>query len=370
MSDLDLIHLYQILFATFAFVLGAVVGSFLNVCIYRMPLDLSVNEPRRSFCPRCKEQIPFSQNIPLISWIVLGGKCAKCKSPIAFRYFAVELLTALLFLAVWLQVPWILVLPYWILVGLLIVATFIDFDHFIIPDEITLGGLGAGLALSAAIPELMGTHSRLWSIIWSFVGAATGYLLLWGVVELGKLAFGKKRMAYEKPEPFEWKREGEDADVKLGDESMKWSDMFAREKDQLILVATEAAIDGRKLGDSRLVFHYNRVTADGEDIALDKINQIIAEVAEVIIPREAMGFGDVKFIACIGAFLGWKAVLFTVMSASVIGAAVGVAAIAVGRREMSAKIPFGPYLALGALIWMFFGWDIVHWYLEFVGGTS
>ena len=370
MPATDQIFIYQILFSTIAFILGAVVGSFLNVCIYRMPLDLSVNEPRRSFCPHCKSQIPFSQNIPLVSWLVLGGKCAKCKAPIPFRYFLVELLTGLLFLAVWLRVPWFLAFPYWVLVSLFIVATFIDFDHFIIPDEITWGGVGAGLVLSAAIPGMMGTDSRLWSVIWSLVGAATGYFILWGVVELGKLAFGKKRMAYENPEPFDWKREGDDADVRLGEESMKWSDLFAREKDQLILINTEAEIDGRKIEDPKLVFHYNRVTANGGDIALDTIDTIAAKVSEVIIPREAMGFGDVKFIACIGAFLGWQAVLFTVMSASIVGAVVGVVTIALGKREISAKIPFGPYLALGALIWMFFGWDIVLWYLEFAGGTS
>ena len=369
MSDTGLIPFYQVLFATFAFILGAAVGSFLNVCIYRMPLDLSVNEPRRSFCPHCKNQIPFSQNIPLVSWLVLGGKCSKCKAPIAFRYFAVELLTAVLFLAVWLQSPMLLAFPYWIFVSLLIVATFIDFDHFIIPDEITWGGVGAGLLLSAAIPRMMGADSHLQGFLWSLVGAATGYFLLWGVVELGKVAFGKKRMVYGTPEPFEWKRDGEDAEVRLGDESMKWSEMFARKNDRLILVTTAGKIDGRKFENLRIVFHYNRVAADGEELPLEKIERISAEVSEVIIPREAMGFGDVKFIACIGAFLGWQAVLFTVMSASMIGAVIGVASIAVGRREMSARIPFGPYLAFGALVWMFFGWEIVNWYLGFADGV-
>src|ERR1700692_1023459 len=90
---------YHFFFAIFAFVLGAVVGSFLNVCIYRMPLDLSVNKPRRSFCPECKVQLKWYQNIPLLSWLFLRGRCANCGSPIAFRYFVVEFVTALLFLA-------------------------------------------------------------------------------------------------------------------------------------------------------------------------------------------------------------------------------------------------------------------------------
>src|SRR3954447_11804590 len=122
---------YEILFSTFAFILGASIGSFLNVCIYGMPRDLSVNEPRRSFCPSCKYQIPWWRNLPLISWLTLRGKCANCGAPISFCYFGVELLTGLLFLGVWLHVSpgaWVLALPYWVLVSLLVVATFIDFE--------------------------------------------------------------------------------------------------------------------------------------------------------------------------------------------------------------------------------------------------
>src|ERR1700760_4664579 len=96
---------YHFLFAAFPFVLGATVGSFLNVCIYRLPLDLSVNKPRRSFCPSCKTQLTWFQNIPLLSWLFLRGKCASCGARIAFRYFAVELLTALLFLLIWKVFP-------------------------------------------------------------------------------------------------------------------------------------------------------------------------------------------------------------------------------------------------------------------------
>jgi leader peptidase (prepilin peptidase) / N-methyltransferase len=85
--------IYEFLFRTFAFILGAAVGSFLNVCIYRLPVDLSINRPRRSFCPACSKPIPWRQNLPLISWIVLKGRCASCGAKISFRYFAVELIT-------------------------------------------------------------------------------------------------------------------------------------------------------------------------------------------------------------------------------------------------------------------------------------
>src|SRR5450432_4898101 len=158
---------YELIFRCFAFVLGAAIGSFLNVCIYRLPRDLSVNEPRRSFCPACKKPIPWQQNLPLISWLLLRGKCANCGSRIAFRYFAVELLTALLFLAVWLAFPWPVALVYWVFVSLLVAATFIDFEHFIIPDEITLGGTAAGVLASFALPALMEEKSRWRAAAWS-----------------------------------------------------------------------------------------------------------------------------------------------------------------------------------------------------------
>src|SRR5581483_8763058 len=111
-------------------------------------------------------------------------------------------------------------------------------------------------------------------------------------------------------------------------------------------------------------FFYNRLVTDGGEFELEKLDTISGTVFEIVIPREAMGFGDVKFIACIGAFLGWQAVFFTIMTASVLGAVVGVVTIALGHREWSAKIPFGPYLAFGALLWLFAGWEIVEWYVR------
>ncbi len=369
------IAIYEYIFDAFAFVLGAIVGSFLNVCIYRMPLGLSVNEPRRSFCPHCKKQIPWSQNLPLISWLALRGKCANCGAPIAFRYFGVELLTAVLFLAVWLKYwaagQWVLAFPYWIFVSLLIVATFVDFEHFIIPDEITIGGTVAGVLLSFAIPLMMQAsvparlmESSLWSLVWSALGAAVGYVTLWCVVELGKKAFGKKRIAFERAEKFMWMRDGDDADLQVGDEKMRWSDLFSRETDQLIMRCGSVEVKGVTIESTTVRFFYNRLVTDGGEFELEKLDTISGTVFEIVIPREAMGFGDVKFIACIGAFLGWQAVFFTIMTASVLGAVVGVVTIALGHREWSAKIPFGPYLAFGALLWLFAGWEIVEWYVR------
>src|SRR5438046_3730685 len=178
---------YDLLFSTFAFVFGACVGSFLNVCIYRLPLNLCVNQPRRSFCPSCKTQIPWHQNLPLVSWLALRGRCANCGARIAFRYFAVELLTALLFLIIWKTFWWQIAIAYWVFVALVIAATFIDFEHFIIPDEVTIGGTVAGLIASIAVPQLMNSDRRLMALLISAGSAGLGYALLWLVLEGGHL---------------------------------------------------------------------------------------------------------------------------------------------------------------------------------------
>jgi leader peptidase (prepilin peptidase)/N-methyltransferase len=353
---------YQFFFGAIAFVLGAVVGSFLNVCIYRMPLDLSINQPRRSFCPSCKKQLVWHQNIPLVSWLFLRGRCANCGASIAFRYFAVELLTALLFILVWRIFPWPVAIAYWVFVSLLIAGTFIDFEHFIIPDEITIGGTIAGVVASFLVPELMDTNGRWRALLTSALSAMLGYVVLWIVLEAGKKVFGKKKIRLEAPTSFTWMRKGDDADFVVGEERGLWSDYFARESDLLILHCDEAIVGDRNLGAADLRFHYDRVKLGDEEIALDTLDRIAGIVRELEIPREAMGRGDLKFLAAIGAFLGWRAVLFSVFAGSLLGSFVGLGTMLIGKRVWSAKLPFGPYLAFGGLVWMFFGDALVAWY--------
>jgi len=358
--------IYQFLFSIFAFILGAAVGSFLNVCIYRLPRDLSVNQPRRSFCPACKKPIPWHQNLPLISWLVLRGRCANCGSKIAFRYFAVELLTALLFLAIWQNFSWPMAITYWIFVSFLLVGTFVDFEHFIIPDRVTIGGIIAGFIASLAVPTLMDTDSRVVAGIRSLLAAVVGYVILLLVLEAGKIAFGKKRIRFDAPTPFTWKRQGDDADFVVGSEQSLWSDHFAREKDRLLLQCDEAKIDSHTYGNTMLDFHHDRVAVEGNEFVLDNLTEISGVVRELQIPREAMGRGDLKFLAAIGAFLGWRAVLFSLFAGSLLGSIVGLITLVVGKRVWSAKLPFGPYLAFGALSWMFFGDAFLRWYLGLV----
>ena len=360
------IYWYSSLIAAVAFALGAAIGSFLNVGIYRLPRDLSVNRPRRSFCPACKTPIRWHQNIPLVSWLFLRGRCAKCGTRIAFQYFGVELLTGLLFLAIWHFFPWHVAIAYWVFVSILVVATFVDLEHFIIPDQVTIGGTVAGIIASFIVPELMNADTRLAAVIRSALAAALGYVILWIVLEGGKIAFGKKRVELDAPTPFTWTRHGDDADFVVGEERSLWSDYFAREKDRLLLHCDESKIDNRGFGNEVLEFHYNRVRVGSEEFLLDTVDQISGIVRELEIPREAMGRGDLKFLAAIGAFLGWRGVLFSIFAGSVVGSLVGLATLLIGKRVWSAKLPFGPYLALGALIWMFFGEKFVQWYFQFI----
>ncbi len=160
------------------FILGAIIGSFLNVCIYRLPIEKSVVSPR-SFCPHCEAPIPWYLNIPLLSWIILRGRTACCKNRISLRYPLVEFLTGILYLALWKVWHAPIVLAYIVLVSLLIVGTFIDFKHFIIPDSITIGGMIIGIGFSWIFPELQGESNPFWSVIKSVQNACfgTGFLL-------------------------------------------------------------------------------------------------------------------------------------------------------------------------------------------------
>ena len=343
--------------AVIAAVIGGILGSFLNACIYRLPRGISLNEPSRSFCPICLRPIPWHENLPVLSWFLLRGKCSGCGAKISFRYLLVELLTALLFVLVWVRFGFPLAAIYWIFVALLLTATFIDLEHFLIPDEITLGGIAVGLLLSALFPPMMQTTSHMQSFWLSLGAAGFGFGLLWAIVELGKLAFGNKRHRFEKAESFAVRSSEGAMTLQIGEEVFCWDDIFARESDELVLECASANIAGDR---PVLRFRHDRMIFADQETPLDKLEAITGTLRGVTIPREAMGFGDVKLIAAIGAFLGWKAVLFAVATASIVGCAAALAGIFLARDRAGARIPFGPFLAFGALFWIFGGeriWD-------------
>ena len=253
-------------------------------------------------------------------------------------------------------------IAYWVFASLLIVGTFIDFEHFIIPDRVTIGGIIAGIVCSVTVPALMETDSRVAAGVRALLAAALGYVILLIVLEAGKIAFGRKLIQFDAPAPFTWTKRGDDADFVVGAEGSLWSDHFAREKDRLLLKCDEAKIDNHKYGNVTLDFRYDRVTVDGSTLMLDDVVQISGVARELVIPREAMGRGDLKFLAAIGAFLGWRAVLFSLFAGSLLGSVIGLITLVAGKRVWSAKLPFGPYLAFGALTWIFFGEIFLRWY--------
>jgi leader peptidase (prepilin peptidase)/N-methyltransferase len=342
----------EAILAVIAAMIGGIVGSFLNACIYRLPRGISLNEPRRSFCPLCLHAIPWHENVPVLSWFLLRGRCSSCGAKISFRYPLVELLTALLFFLVGVRFGLPFAAVYWVFVALLLTATFIDLEHFLIPDEITVGGIAMGLLLSALFPQMMQTTSHLQSFWLSLGAAAFGFGLLWAIVELGKLAFGKKRHRFEKEEPFAVQSSEGAMTLQIGEEVFCWDDIFARESDELVLECARVNIPGDR---PVLRFRHDRLIVADQETPLDKLDAITGTLRGVIIPREAMGFGDVKLIAAIGAFLGWKAVIFAIATASIVGCAAAFAGIFLARDRAGARVPFGPFLAFGALFWIFGG---------------
>lgn len=261
----------DIFFAIIAFVWGACAGSFANVCIYRMPRDASIVAPR-SHCPACGRLIPWYLNIPLLSFLLLRAKCKFCGARIKARYFMVELLTAILFLSIWLKYGLdARTAVYWIMALGLIIGTFIDFEHMIIPDRITIGGMVLGPLLSLLVPELHGCSSHYMGFRAALLGLTTGAFSLLAVALLGSFVFKK----------------------------------------------------------------------------------------------EAMGMGDVKLLGGIGAFLGWQSILFVIMASSMAGAAVGISLILSGRKQLSSRIPYGPYIALAAILWILGGGDLWQTYIMY-----
>lgn len=366
-----------------AFLIGACIGSFLNVVIYRVPLGLSVNEPKRSFCPKCKGDIPMRLNIPLVSWLWLRGKCKNCRAPIAFRYFGVELLTALLFTAIWgflrsalnlgpfLELEMAALLPLWIMAALFVSITFIDAEHMVIPTSFTTASSIAGLAATALWPKL--PDLALWAsgdplladgIKQSVLGWIIGFCGLWTVVRLGKMMFGKKKMEF--PAPVEWRLIEPEKDedpiwFEMNGERTGWWDIFFRKTDRLEIEATEVRVNGEDVPAGMVIIREDGVELPGGRVVkIEELKSLEGKAPRAVIPREAMGMGDVHLMGAIGAFFGWTGVFFSLFAASVYA----IVAAVLGRVGFGMRLPFGPFLILGALSWMFGGWKIAQWYFD------
>lgn len=373
-----------------AFVIGACLGSYLNVVIYRVPEpDLKVTEPKRSFCPKCKKDIPAYRNIPIFTWLVQRGRCAECKAPIPFRYVFVEILTACLFGAAW----WVFVtdrspaaplgaLLVCILAGLLVSISFIDADHMVIPVDFCYWGMGIGVVGAMLDPSVVSLLAPEQDLVWWEGGlmAAFGLAVGWGglclVVLLGKVFLGEKRMSFDKER--EWylrEPEGEQEELcfviksedgKEDEEPFGWSDLFYRPKDRLELEGSAFLLDGRSVKGEALEITAEHVRIGEKRHAIEGMTSLSGKVTKVVIPREAMGSGDPPLMGLIGAFVGWQAILFTLFTSCIyalLWALIG--KVGLGQKiGFGRPLPFGPFLALGGLTWIFGGWQGWIWYFE------
>ena len=347
------------------FVLGCITGSFLNVCIHRMPLGQSLITPR-SHCPHCQYSIPWYLNIPLVTWLALGGRCKNCGAPISPRYFVVELLTGLAYLGCWLAFgnanhplsSMLLAFVFAVFLAGLIVATFIDFEHLIIPDEITLGGMVVGLFASFFIPSLHGA-ATLWVGIWrGLIGAAVGAGTVYAVLRGGKWLFGRQRVKLPVGTRIVFGESG----VHLPDQDILYEDLFYRKTDVIVLQARTVELVDRGYWNVPVRLSPFSLEIGEEKFNPEEVACMEAVSTEVTLPREAMGLGDVKFMGAIGAFIGWQGVLFTLTVSAMIGAFYGVIMVMLKRKEWSGRLYFGPFMALAATLWIFAGWPLMHWY--------
>lgn len=251
----------------FIFLFGACVGSFLNVCIYRIPENKSIVFPGSS-CPECENAIPFYDNIPIISYLFLRGRCRFCKTRISIRYPLIEALTAILGLALFLKFNLTLPFCFWfVFISALIIISFIDIDHQIIPDVISLPGIVLFASSFYFLPEMTLKNT----LLGIFAGGGILYSVAWIYYKLKK--------------------------------------------------------------------------------------------------QEGMGGGDIKLLAMIGAATGIKGVVFTIFTGSLLGTFIGILIMLYTRvADSKLKIPFGPFLSLGAVLYIFYGNELIHWYFNLLGG--
>lgn len=343
------------------FVFGACWGSFLNVCIWRMPRDQSLVTPG-SRCGSCGTPIPWYHNIPLVSYFLLGGKCHQCGAAFAFRYWLVEFLNAVMWLLVWRQFVhergWIVVVAYCILISMLIVGTFIDFEFYIIPDRITLGSVLLGFLFSVVFPVLHQAESHWDSARISFFGILAGGGSLWLIVEAGKLAFGRLKIPLAPGSPVVI----EDGKIRFEEDEVPWDDLFFRASDRIRFRAATLKFQDKSFENAEVSVSEDKIEVNGTSHELAAVGRVEATTDLLILPREAMGFGDVKLMAGIGAFLGWRSIFFILMASAMVGSMVGLALVVLRKREMQGKIPYGPYIALAAVLWIFVGPFVVGWY--------
>lgn len=341
---------------------GACVGSFLNVVIYRLPLGLSINEPRRSYCPRCKKSIPWYLNIPLISWLMLRGRSACCGSPISIRYWLVELVCTLFFLGtgvLWgqhagLGLPAMVFICIW---GAAMLATLcIDWERMEVLPSLTLVAAASGIAAVVCEPQLLnGGANGTEALLSTLLNAIFAFVLLKGVALFGKLLFGKKRMVYKQAQRWTLQQEGDDLQLSIGSDQYAWSELFMEVGNRLILEqATEQSHTNQASGTIRFSVDHI-ILPDGTTEALENHEKLAGTCLTMEVQRAAMGSGDAWIALAIGALCGWEGVLF----ALVVGSVLGIIWAIISRIGRGEPMPFGPVFITAAWIYLFCGQHIM-----------
>lgn len=346
---------------------GACVGSFLNVVIYRLPRGMSVNEPRRSFCPQCKAPIPWYLNLPVISYLMLRGRTACCGRHYTARYCVVELVCALLFAAVaWYfctdDIITQLLLCVW--VALMLACFCIDWELMVVLPGLTLLAAVAGLGISLLSPWFSGEGIEpLQGLMSSCSGAFGGFLLFRLVAVAGKLMFGRKQQAFDAPQ--EWvlhqAADGEDVELLISGERLLWSELFMEAGNRFTLTA--GVVENQAAGAGDLVFTVDSLTLpDGTKLSLEEHDELRGTCRGYAARKAAMGSGDAWLALAIGALCGWQGVVFALVG----GSFIGLGAAAVARIGRGTPMPFGPALIAAAFIWLFYGTELVSAYLGWV----
>lgn len=350
------------------FLFGICVGSFLNVVIYRVPRGLSVNHPKRSFCPICKTDIPMSRNIPLFTWLIQRGKCAECGCSIPARYFWVELLNGLLWVACWYAFSNPSeALMYMALSTLALIITAVDLELMLIPRIFTLLWFVVAMAGAALMPYRFDLTTWHESLLYAAFGAAIGWAGLWMVVLLGKKLFGKIEFKFE--DPVEWylrepTSDDEEISFVIDGEQTPWSDIFFRKSDKLIIDGlTEVRMDGILRTATKLEIHDHFVMLDTDRYEIENLDSLNGRTTSAIVPREAMGMGDVDLLAVLGATFGAPALLVIVLFSCLFAIIIAL----LGKIGFSKMIPFGPSLIAGGIFYLIYGKETWAWYMGFFG---
>ncbi|MBQ1959903.1 MAG: prepilin peptidase [Akkermansia sp.] len=347
---------------------GACVGSFLNVVIYRMPREMSVNEPRRSFCPACKAPIPWYLNLPILSWLVLRGRAACCGVRISVRYWLVEVCTAALFAALSWSFADTDVLTQALLcawAACMVATLCIDWEQMVVLPQLTWSAAALGVLAAALSPWIVEGQALDMSegFLWAILGAVSGFILLKVVALLGRGLFGNKRQAYAEPRSWSLQQKDEDLELRIGPDSYLWSDLFMESTNRLELLDATAAELGAEQG--TLLFQVDSVQLpDGRIVSLEDCEHLSGSCCGFLQRREAMGSGDALIALAIGALCGWQGVLFSLVAGSFIGILWGL----IARIRRGQPMPFGPALIAGAFFWLFYGQQLFFRYLDWCNG--